>query len=155
MFDLTTMPCPNKDGATHLLVVKDHFTKYTWAKSFLTKDSDKIVDYLVDLFRKEGTPERWHSDNGGEFDGHYFQLAYAKLSKERYKYSLLLWFVDVFLYVVLCIHTTPTFCVVQWKPRALSGRTTKSKMPGVGGTNKQNAENTCVQEDGAGWIRPT
>jgi len=86
MFDLTKMVCPSKEGLLWVLIVKDHFTKYNWGEAFHGKDSRLIARYLFNLFRQEGTPERWHSDNGGEFKGEYFAAAMALLSAHGYAY---------------------------------------------------------------------
>ena len=67
-----------------VLIVKDHFTKYNWAEAFPTKDSRLIARFLFNLFRAEGTPERWHSDNGGEFLGEYFEAAMEMLCEQGY-----------------------------------------------------------------------
>ena len=68
MFDLTKAEVPTKDGKQWILTTIDHFTKYTWAKVFETKDAPPIADYLANLFTEHcGVPERWHADNGGEF----------------------------------------------------------------------------------------
>ena len=75
MFDVTTMPmqspCPNgRDVYKHLLVACDHFTKYTWIAALRNKLAKTIAAKLKRIFQHEGSPERWHSDNGGELDNH-------------------------------------------------------------------------------------
>ena len=76
MFDLTEYPIPDEEGRRWLLVVEDHFTKFTWVKAFHTKESKPIAEYLVKLFLDVScVPERWHADNGGEFNSGYFDEA--------------------------------------------------------------------------------
>jgi transposase InsO family protein len=89
MFDLTKMVCPTKGGLLWVLIVKDHFTKFNWTEAFVGKDSRLIARYLFCLFRQEGTPERWHSDNGGEFKGEYFDAAMHLLCTQGYSISFL------------------------------------------------------------------
>jgi hypothetical protein len=69
MFDLTTFPYPDKDGFLYLLLVVDHFTKYSWAVPVPDKEVTTIVDYLYDLFTLFDVPVpiRFHCDNEGEF----------------------------------------------------------------------------------------
>ena len=50
MFDLTEFPIPDEEGRQWLLVVEDHFTKFTWVQAFQTKESKPISEYLVRLF---------------------------------------------------------------------------------------------------------
>ena len=81
MFDLSTLKITLEDGtALHMLLVVDHFTKYRWATLFTTKDHGPICDYMFDLMRKEGTPERWHADNGTEFKNKFMDRVRARLS---------------------------------------------------------------------------
>jgi transposase InsO family protein len=76
MFDLTEFPIPDEEGRQWLLVVEDHFTKFTWVQAFQTKESKPIAEYLVRLFLDVScVPERWHADNGGEFNSGYFDEA--------------------------------------------------------------------------------
>ena len=86
MFDLTKMMIATLCGLVWILVVKDHFTKYTWAEAFKNKDSRTIARYLFTIFKEEGAPERWHSDNGGEFLGEYFVAAMALLVAYGYAF---------------------------------------------------------------------
>lgn len=89
MFDLTKMDLATLAGLVWILVVKDHFTKYTWAEAFKSKDSRAIARYLFSIFKSEGVPERWHSDNGGEFLGEYFVAAMAMLVSYGCSFDLL------------------------------------------------------------------
>lgn len=67
MFDVTTMDMPDPDGYMHIMMIKDHFTKFTWAAPLRGKDSSECLGELRKIFQVEGAPERWHCDNGGEF----------------------------------------------------------------------------------------
>jgi transposase InsO family protein len=69
IFDLTTMPFPDEDGYEYLLLVVDHFKKYSWGVTVPNKETTTITDYLYDLFTMFNVPvpTRWHCDNGGEF----------------------------------------------------------------------------------------
>ena len=68
MFDLFFMPYPTSEGYTCVLLVKDHFTKFLWAKALTGKFAAPIADYLFDLFVDgRPCPQRWHCDNGSEF----------------------------------------------------------------------------------------
>jgi transposase InsO family protein len=67
MFDLFTLPCSDRNGWNTCITMIDHFTKYKWAKAFASKRADEVVAFLESVHRHEGTAERWHSDNGGEF----------------------------------------------------------------------------------------
>lgn len=69
MFDLSKVQgVVDGDGNVYqLLVVMDHFSKYLWTTIVSGKDPKPIAKFLIDTFSREGTPERWHADNGGEF----------------------------------------------------------------------------------------
>jgi transposase InsO family protein len=81
MFDLTTMPFPDEDGYEYLLLVVDHFTKYSWGVTVPNKEATTIADYLYDLFTMFNVPvpTRWHCDNGGEFINWAMTLVCEKL----------------------------------------------------------------------------
>jgi hypothetical protein len=69
MFDLKKLPGVfNKDGLQgYLLLIVDHFTKFRWGCIVWGKDVPAIAGFLFDTFIAEGTPARWHADNGSEF----------------------------------------------------------------------------------------
>ena len=68
MFDLFTMPYKTEAGYKHVLLVKDHFSKYLWAKALKSKEAGPIASFLKTLFSQDlPCPERWHCDNGSEF----------------------------------------------------------------------------------------
>jgi hypothetical protein len=64
MFDLTTMPFPDEDGYEYLLLVVDHFTKYSCGVVVPDKETSTITDYLYDLFTMFNVPvpTRCHCD---------------------------------------------------------------------------------------------
>jgi hypothetical protein len=70
MFDLKIldgMVHPEDDTQGYLLLACDHFTKYKWGRIIWGKDVMAISMFLYETFGREGTPERWHCDNGREF----------------------------------------------------------------------------------------
>lgn len=90
MFDLSTLSISLSDGSlVHLLLVKDHFTKYNWGTLVQSKEHDDVCAYLLDLFRREGTPERWHADNGSEFKNKYVDSVRDQLSQNNESLQLL------------------------------------------------------------------
>ena len=54
-------------GYTQILLIVDHFTKYRWGVPVKDKQAGPVADALYRIFSVEGSPERWHSDNGREF----------------------------------------------------------------------------------------
>ena len=68
MIDIFFLPMPaGVDGDVCVLLMKDHFTKYHWAKSFKGKDMGPIAKYILEIFSDGEVPERIHCDNGSEF----------------------------------------------------------------------------------------
>ena len=48
--------------------VRDHFTRFSWAKSLTSKRAVEVAAYLFDLFHSLGSPPTiLQSDNGKEF----------------------------------------------------------------------------------------
>jgi hypothetical protein len=88
MFDLTFMPMPTPDGLTCILSVIDHFTKYKWAKAFEDKTAQPICDFLLNVFRVEGAPQRFHCDNGSEFINECMDRVMEKLGGTRASHGL-------------------------------------------------------------------
>ena len=81
MFDLSKLSITLEDGTVlQMLLVIDHFTKYKMGKIVLSKDHGPICDYMYQLMRKEGTPERWHADNGSEFKNKWMDKVRQRLS---------------------------------------------------------------------------
>ncbi len=80
MFDLSKLSVSLQDGTVvQLLLVVDHFTKYKWFKLVLGKETEPICDFLTQLCNSEGTPERWHADNGSEFKNKYIDEVRRRL----------------------------------------------------------------------------
>jgi hypothetical protein len=81
MFDLKKLAgYVNDEGVQgYLLLIVDHFTKYRWGCFTWGKDVPVIARYLYDIFSSEGTPERWHADNGSEFENGMVALARTQL----------------------------------------------------------------------------
>ena len=67
MWDLFDMPWETTEGYKHILLVKCHFTKYTWAYALKTKTALETAKHVFSTFRNRATPKRFHSDNGPEF----------------------------------------------------------------------------------------
>jgi hypothetical protein len=69
IFDLKKLQGVFNDAGQqgYLLLIIDHFTKFRWGCIVWGKDGTKIAGFLFDTFLLEGTPERWHADNGSEF----------------------------------------------------------------------------------------
>jgi hypothetical protein len=82
MFDLKKLPgSEDEEGRQgYLMLVVDHFSKFKWGKIFFGKDAASIAHFLVTLFQSEGTPERWHCDNGTEFVNGMVELARTAMS---------------------------------------------------------------------------
>jgi hypothetical protein len=82
MFDLKKLAgLVNKDGIqAYLMLVSDHFTKWKWANILWGKDAAGVAAHLFTIFQNEGTPERWHCDNGTEFENGMVELVRVMLS---------------------------------------------------------------------------
>ena len=81
MFDLKKLPGYFDDDGTQsfLMLIVDHFTKYKWGSIFFGKDAVAVASFLGTVFRNEGTPDRWHCDNGSEFVNGMVEMARALL----------------------------------------------------------------------------
>jgi len=75
LFELTVDPV---DQNRYVLVVIDHFSKFTWARAFPAKDARPIAEFLEHIFQVEGTPARTVSDNGREFVNTIMQQLHEK-----------------------------------------------------------------------------
>ena len=67
MFDLFFLPMNGADDEVCVLLMKDHFTKFHWAKAFKGKHMGPIAEYILGIFSDGQVPERIHCDNGNEF----------------------------------------------------------------------------------------
>ena len=83
MFDLFKLPNTTSDGHTHVLLVKDHFTKFHWACALKGKDAEALVDFFVTLWQVHPVPERFHCDNGSEFLNKAMQAALAYIDRDH------------------------------------------------------------------------
>ena len=75
---------PSNQGNTHILTVKDCFTR--WIEAFACNDmSAKTVASLLqkEIFSRYGIPEVIHSDNGTQFAGELLGELYKELGIER------------------------------------------------------------------------
>jgi hypothetical protein len=52
-----------------------HFTKYVWGELFKTKEGEPIAKWFNAEFQKDGFPDIYHSDNGGELRNHWMRDA--------------------------------------------------------------------------------
>jgi hypothetical protein len=67
MIDLFFLPMNGADGEVCVLLMKDHFTKFHWAKEFKGKHMGPVAEYILQIFADGQVPERIHCDNGNEF----------------------------------------------------------------------------------------
>jgi hypothetical protein len=58
--------CPD-DNFKYILHIRDHFTRYSWAKPLMTKEPVVIAGILYEIFCQFGSPIILQSDNGREF----------------------------------------------------------------------------------------
>ena len=58
MYDLFTMGIESEEGHIHVLLMKDHFSKYHWGKAFSSKDAGPIAAYLLEHFTTSPVPEQ-------------------------------------------------------------------------------------------------
>lgn len=66
-FDFTYLPEDRKNGDKYLLVMVDHFSKFTWMVPFSNRGAEAVADALDDMLSLEGAPKAMQADNGGEF----------------------------------------------------------------------------------------
>ena len=62
-------PYPSTDGHQYVLVMTDHFTKYSWAVP--TKDQTAVTTARAmwsNIIRFFGSPSRFHADQGANFE---------------------------------------------------------------------------------------
>lgn len=60
------MPTDPENGDRYILVVVDHYSKFTWALALDQKDTSRISAFLERIFLEEGVPTAVVSDNGSE-----------------------------------------------------------------------------------------
>jgi len=67
------LACEN-DDFRYAMTVVDHFSGYAWVFLLKGKKAIYVRDKLTELFIKEGVPDIFQSDNGGEFKKEVKQL---------------------------------------------------------------------------------
>ena len=82
MFDLSTMPMRDKNGYKHFILVKDHFDKFMFGAALKNKKKEPVRDFLRWLYSSGNAalPDRWGSDNGGEFINALMKQLVAELA---------------------------------------------------------------------------
>ena len=83
--DLTKSRYPTTNGWDTIFVIIDHFTKFTWATALSSKECGPISVYLERLFRIEGKPTVFHTDNGKEFIGDAVRSAIERMGSGHVK----------------------------------------------------------------------
>ena len=78
-------PLPmTEKGNLYILVVVDYFTKWAEAFPLTNKSSMTVADSIVtQVMCRIGTPYRFHSDQGGEFDSNLFRDVCELLDVEK------------------------------------------------------------------------
>ncbi len=79
VMDFKEMNVDPATGDRWLLMVSDHFSKFAWAASFPTKDSEHVAMFLKNLFLQEGTPDILQADNGKEFSNEVIYFSFSPL----------------------------------------------------------------------------
>src|SRR5204863_4160561 len=51
----------------YILHVRDHFSRYSWAKPITSKNASEVAGCLFEIFTEVGSPAILQSDNGREF----------------------------------------------------------------------------------------
>ena len=64
MICLTHMP---DQGFKYICHVRDHFSRFSWARAMSTKRACEVASFLFEIFAIFGAPLILHSDNGKEF----------------------------------------------------------------------------------------
>jgi hypothetical protein len=69
LIDMRTRPDANDNGKTYrwILQLKDHFSKFCWAKPLEHKQADEVYNCTREIFFLFGAPHILQSDNGREF----------------------------------------------------------------------------------------
>jgi len=55
------------DGYRYIVHMRDHFTKFSWARAIKQKTADNVAEFLYDTFLMFGPPVILQCDNGKEF----------------------------------------------------------------------------------------
>ena len=69
LIDMRTRPDISSDGKTYkwILQLKDHFSKFCWARALEKKEAHEVYHCVRDIFFMFGPPHILQSDNGREF----------------------------------------------------------------------------------------
>jgi transposase InsO family protein len=65
--DLINMTKIPDDENKYILHVRDHFSRYSWARGITSKRPIEVAACLFDIFTEVGPPRILQSDNGAEF----------------------------------------------------------------------------------------
>ena len=87
MMDLFFLPMGADGGETCVLLLKDHFTKYHWARAFKGKTMGPIAAFLMEIFLAGHVPERLHCDNGNEFVNQCVKEVNRLLNMDSYSHG--------------------------------------------------------------------
>lgn len=55
------------NGYRYIVHMRDHFTKFSWARAIKQKTADNVAEFLYDIFLMFGPPVILQCDNGKEF----------------------------------------------------------------------------------------
>ena len=55
------------NGYRYIVHMRDHFTKFSWARAIKRKTADNVVEFLYNIFLMFGPPVILQCDNGKEF----------------------------------------------------------------------------------------
>lgn len=69
LIDMRTRPDVNSNGKIYkwILQLKDHFSKFCWARPLQRKEAREVYDCVREIFYHFGPPKILQSDNGREF----------------------------------------------------------------------------------------
>ncbi len=69
LIGMRTRPDASSNGKIYrwILQLKDHFTKYCWAKPLEHKEAKEVYNVIREIFYLFGAPRILQSDNGREF----------------------------------------------------------------------------------------
>ena len=84
LFDYFQMPFKTKKGYEFVLLLKDHFTKYTWGKAYKKQRAAHVVKFMMSIFRHLAMPEIMHADNGSPFIAEVLHLLFIELGNPEY-----------------------------------------------------------------------
>ena len=87
LIDMRTRPDVISDGKVYcwILQLKDHFTKFCWAKALEHKDSHEVYNCVREIFFMFGAPVILQSDNGREFVNELINSLESDFPGEYYK----------------------------------------------------------------------